>query len=231
MESMTSDAYNRLRTILDILRKECPWDRKQTIESLRYLTIEEVFELSESILNASRDGQGGNDEFCKELGDLFMHLIFYSKIAQDEGRFTEREVFDKICRKLVDRHPFIDWSRYPEIGLECGSTPGGAGETWEQIKMREGRRSVLEGVPASLPPLLQAVRMQEKAEGMGFATDGSIPETPFANEESFGAYLFHLVNMARKHGINADNALSRFNQQFKEEIQRRELSDTVSDNS
>lgn len=222
MESMTSDAYNRLRTILDILRKECPWDRKQTIESLRYLTIEEVFELSESILDASQDAEQGNEEFCKELGDLFMHLIFYSKIAQDEGRFTEKEVFDKICRKLIDRHPFIDWSRHPELGVDVASAQCESDVTWEQIKMREGRRSVLEGVPSSLPPLLKAVRMQEKAEGMGFVADYAVPDDPFADEESFGCYLFHLVNVARRHGINADNALSRYNQRFKEDIQQRE---------
>lgn len=222
MESMTSDAFNRLRSLLDILRKECPWDRKQTIESLRYLTIEEVFELSESILNASRDPEQGNEEFCKELGDLFMHLIFYSKIAQDEGRFTESDVFDKICRKLVDRHPFIDWSRYPDLGMESLPAKCEVGETWEQIKMREGRRSVLEGVPSSLPPLLQAIRMQEKAEGLGFAAVDAVPDIPFADEEAFGCYLFHLVNEARRHGINADNALARYNQKFKEDIQQRE---------
>lgn len=227
MESKTLDAYNRLRKILDILREECPWDKVQTIESLRYLTIEEVFELSEAILSTRQDPEQGNEEFCKELGDIFMHLIFYSKIAQDEGRFTESDVFDRISHKLVARHPFIDWSLHPEIGISTPTSPSHVQETWEQIKMREGRRSVLEGVPAALPSLLKAIRMQEKAEGVGYESDDILSDTPFSDEETFGKHLFNLINKARKQGINADTALARYNQKFKHEIEDVESSHNI----
>ena len=149
-----------LSSILDILRKECPWDSVQTIDSLRYLTIEEVYELSEAIL------AGNYEDMRKELGDLFMHLVFYAKIADDEGKFSVSDVIDGICSKLVSRHPHIalpdrDGVIHPPSQAE---TP-----EWEKVKMREGRKSVLEGVPESLPSLIKAIRIQEKASGFGFS--------------------------------------------------------------
>lgn len=219
-----------LSTILDILRKECPWDRVQTIDSLRYLTIEEVYELSESIVNGNRD------EMCKELGDLFLHLMFYSKIADDEGCFTTADVIDGICRKLISRHPHIslpdrDGTIHPAV---TASTP-----KWEEVKMKEGRRSTLEGVPQSLPPLVKAIRIQEKAAGVGFefadstAAHAKVDEeynefcealrTMHSNknsdterdaEEELGDLLFAIIKWARFEGLNADTALMRANNKF-----------------
>ena len=171
MTQKTLDAFQRLNDILDTLRRECPWDRVQTLGSLRYLTIEEVYELSEAILeienhpDAATNSQLSilNSQLKKELGDLFMHLLFYSKIAEDEHRFTTEDVFNAISDKLIDRHPFI---------YRRGQYDG---ESWEQIKMHEGRKSVLEGVPAGLPPLVKAVRMQEKAAGIGYSDIAAPP--------------------------------------------------------
>ena len=148
-----------LSSILDILRKECPWDRAQTVESLRYLTLEESSELSEAIL------EGNNGEMCKELGDLFMHVLFYAKLAEEKGAFTTQDVIDGICRKLTARHPHIS---LPNREGEMQPATAAQAPQWEQVKMKEGRRSVLEGVPASLPALLKCVRMQEKAAGTGY---------------------------------------------------------------
>jgi len=148
-----------LSSILDVLRKECPWDSVQTIDSLRYLTIEEVHELSEAIV------AGNYDEMRKELGDLFMHLMFYSKIAEDEGRFGVADVLDGICKKLIARHPHIS---LPDKSGNMQPVTQQDTPRWEQVKMKEGRKSVLEGVPQSLPPIVKAIRMQEKAAGVGF---------------------------------------------------------------
>ena len=190
MESKTSDAFERLSDILDTLRKECPWDRKQTMKSLRYLTIEEVHELSEAIVqienlklkieNGDADEESAKSQFStfnfqlmKELGDLAMHILFYCKIAEDEGLFSTADVYNAISDKLISRHPFIyDKENYH-------------GENWEQLKMREGRKNVLEGVPASLPTLVKTVRMQEKVSGStettGDAGTASMPTTPSAS--------------------------------------------------
>lgn len=205
-------AFERLSDILDTLRKECPWDRVQTLESLRYLTIEETYELSEAILKVkAADGGTGqaaaDKEFKKELGDLFMHLMFYAKIAEEEGRFDLADVLQAIGDKLVERHPFI--YRKDEY----------SGESWEQIKMREGRKSVLEGVPASLPPLVKAVRMQEKAAGIGYRRfDPPAPLDDAMTEEQFGDYLFNVVHWAHERGINADDALSAANIRFQQRV-------------
>ena len=204
MESKTLDAFERLSDTLDTLRRECPWDRVQTLKSLRYLTIEEVHELSEAIVS------GNTDDLKKELGDLAMHVMFYMKIAEEQGLFSSADVFNAICDKLVDRHPFI--YRKDEYH----------GESWEQLKMREGRRDVLEGVPDSLPSMVKAVRMQEKVAGMNKEWKVERGEwREDMDEEAFGDYLFALVDWARRHGINADDALCganyRFRQQIKEE--------------
>ena len=211
-------AFQRLSDILDTLRKQCPWDRVQTMESLRYLTIEETFELSEAILNlssenSSLDDDKKNSELKKELGDLFMHLLFYAKIAEEEHRFTASDVFNAISDKLISRHPFIFQPEKYD------------GESWEQIKMHEGRKSVLEGVPVSLPPLVKAVRLQEKAAGIGVEPtlsneqDGDmIANCKCDTEESFGNLLFNLIHWAHEHGINADTALARANIRFQEKV-------------
>ena len=212
MNQTTHDAFERLSTILDTLRRECPWDRKQTLDSLRYLTIEEVYELSQAILTrdqpVSGDGASApNDDLKKELGDLFMHLMFYARIAEDEGRFTLADVLNGISDKLVARHPFI----YNKDTYH--------GENWEQIKMHEGRKSVLEGVPVGLPTLVKSIRMQQKASGIGYRRPqhGSMPDAAMS-EESFGDLLFSLVQWADDHGINADDALAKSNLRFANEV-------------
>lgn len=212
MTQETLAAFQRLNDILDTLRRECPWDKVQTLASLRYLTIEEVYELSEAVLKVETTGDDkANSELKKELGDLFMHLLFYSKIAEDERRFTTADVLNAICDKLIDRHPFIYHKE--QYG----------GESWEQIKMHEGRKSVLEGVPAGLPPLVKAVRLQEKASGIGYndIADPS-PLNDEMDEQQFGNLLFQLVHWAHNRGINADDALSKANLRFQEEVRNYE---------
>ena len=212
MTQDTLNAFQRLNDILDTLRKECPWDRVQTLASLRYLTIEEVYELSEAVLQVeaakNQDSSSkANTELKKELGDLFMHLLFYSKIAEDEHRFTTADVLNAISDKLIDRHPFI----YHKDQYD--------GESWEQIKMHEGRKSVLEGVPAGLPPLVKAVRLQEKAAGIGYRDiENPSPLHAEMDEEQLGDLLFQLVHWAHEHGINADDALSKANQRFQQKV-------------
>jgi XTP/dITP diphosphohydrolase len=208
MESKTCTAFERLSDILDTLRKECPWDKVQTMKSLRYLTIEEVHELSEAIVS------GNTNDLKKELGDVAMHILFYCKIAEEQGLFTTEDVYNTISDKLIDRHPFI----YQKDKYH--------GESWEQLKMREGRKDVLEGVPQSLPALVKAVRMQEKVAGMREDKRKPVANIPLGNcqpaedctEAEFGDLLFALVDWARCHGINADDALCAANQRFKETI-------------
>ena len=213
MTQETLNAFQRLNDILDTLRRECPWDRVQTLSSLRYLTIEEVYELSEAVLKVETDGDDkANSELKKELGDLFMHLLFYSKISEDEHRFTTADVLNAISDKLIDRHPFI----YHKEQYD--------GESWEQIKMHEGRKSVLEGVPAGLPSLVKAVRLQEKAAGIGFKDIAApSPLKDDLDEEQFGNLLFQLVHWAHDRGINADDALSKANLRFQEEVREYEI--------
>ena len=210
-ESEATVAFHRLSEILNTLRRECPWDKVQTMKSLRYLTIEEVHELSEAVVSQSAD------DIKKELGDLAMHILFYCKIAEEQGLFSTADVYNTICEKLIDRHPFI--YRKEEYH----------GESWEQLKMKEGRRNVLEGVPDSLPSLVKAVRMQEKVAGMDkkespdsgnamlhSALPGLEGLDDGMSEEAFGELLFALVDWARRHGINADDALCGANRRFKE---------------
>ncbi len=194
MESKTYDAFKRLNDILDTLRRECPWDRQQTMKSLRYLTVEEVHELSEAIVAANAN------EMKKELGDLAMHILFYCKLAEEQGLFTQADVYNAISDKLIARHPFIyDRENYH-------------GENWEQLKMREGRKDVLEGVPESLPSLVKAIRMQEKVAGR---TENTAEPTEMTEEE-YGQQLFDLVDWGRRHGLNADDALCLANRRFAE---------------
>lgn len=214
-------AFNRLLTIMDELRAGCPWDREQTIESLRHLTIEEVYELSDAILN--------NDlqEIKKELGDLMLHLVFYARIASESGAFDIGEVLNGISDKLIQRHPHI----YGEVKVS-GSEE--VKSNWEKIKLANGNRSVLAGVPNSLPALLKAYRMQEKAGGVGFewerreqVWDKVLEEigelktevdkgSPLDKlEDEFGDVLFALVNYARYIGVNPEDALERTNRKFR----------------
>ncbi len=207
MESKTYTAFERLSGILDTLRRECPWDRVQTLESLRHLTIEEVHELSEAVVS------GDTTQLKKELGDLAMHVMFYCKLAEEAGLFTTADMYNAICDKLVARHPFI----YHKEDYH--------GESWEQLKMREkDRRGVLDGVPDSLPSLIKAQRMQDKVAGMEGeewrVESGKWKEE--MTEEEFGDYLFSLIDWARRHGINADDALCGANHRFKENIESKQ---------
>ena len=226
MESKKCTAFERLSDILDTLRRECPWDRVQTMKSLRYLTIEEVHELSEAIValegerlkvkgeKAAADNSHLSpltSHLKKELGDLAMHILFYCKLAEEAGLFTTEDVYNTICDKLVDRHPFI----YHRDQYH--------GESWEQLKMREkDRRGVLDGVPDSLPSLVKAVRMQEKVAGLkdykGLKDPKELKDLN-PTEEEFGDYLFALVDWARRHGINADDALCGANHRFKQQYE------------
>src|SRR5687768_4176927 len=148
-------AFDRLLTIMDELRENCPWDKKQTLESLRHLTIEETYELSDSIL------EGDLKEVKKELGDLMLHLAFYARIASEKKNFDMADVLNSICDKLVERHPHV----YGDVIATDDKT---VKENWEKIKLRTGNKSVLEGVPKSLPALVKAIRIQDKARGVGF---------------------------------------------------------------
>ncbi|MBR1516543.1 MAG: nucleoside triphosphate pyrophosphohydrolase [Bacteroidales bacterium] len=219
MASSTTDqqeALQRLSDILDRLRNECPWDREQTLKSLRYLSIEEVYELSEAIVAVGEhpDDARRYDDLKKELGDILLHIYFYAKIAADGGHFSLTDVANAVCDKLVSRHPHI--------------FAGGEQLPWERVKMREGRTSVLEGVPQSLPPLVKSVRMQEKAEGIGYGeptladqplTTADTTNNIFADEKTFGDALLRLLHEAHRHGINADDALTAANHRYQQRVE------------
>lgn len=210
-------AFERLLIIMDELREKCPWDRKQTMESLRYLSIEELYELSDAIL------EGNYTEIKKELGDLMLHLVFYSKIASEQGHFDVADVLNGVCDKLIERHPHI----YGNVQVADEEE---VKRNWESIKLKEGKKSVLEGVPKSLPALVKAHRIQEKAKGVGFEwknaedvwlkVEEELQEFKAAStddqkkEEEFGDLLFSLINYARFMGINPEDALERTNKKF-----------------
>jgi len=217
-------AFTRLLSIMDDLRENCPWDKKQTLESLRHLTIEETYELSDAIL--------GNDlnEIKKELGDVMLHLVFYARIASETNAFTITDVLNSICDKLINRHPHI----YSDTNVNDEED---VKRNWEKIKLKEGNKSVLGGVPASLPALVKASRIQEKARGIGFdwenksqvwekveeemqefrdefnAEDDSVIDHERAEGE-FGDLLFSLINYARFININPEDALEKTNRKF-----------------
>jgi XTP/dITP diphosphohydrolase len=224
------EAFDRLLTIMDELRANCPWDKKQTFESLRYLTIEEVYELSESILEHDLD------DMKKELGDLMLHLVFYSKIASEQKVFDVKDVLENICDKLIHRHPHV----YGDVEADDEEV---VKQNWEKIKLKErGAQSVLGGVPNALPALVKAMRIQEKARGVGFDwekkeqvwekvreemeefhrefnlyEEGKIDINTATNE--FGDLLFSLVNYARFIDINPEDALERTNKKFIQRFQ------------
>ena len=225
-------AFTRLLTIMDDLRLNCPWDKKQTLESLRHLTIEETYELSDAILSKDMP------EIKKELGDIMLHLVFYARIASETSDFNITDVLNSICNKLVNRHPHIysDTVVKDEFDVK---------RNWEQIKLKEGNRSVLGGVPVSLPALVKASRIQEKARGVGFdweeksqvwakveeelqefkneynAKDESSVDVEKAEGE-FGDLLFSLINYARFININPEDALEKTNRKFIKRFQHLE---------
>jgi XTP/dITP diphosphohydrolase len=213
-------AFERLLVIMDELRLKCPWDKKQTWESLSPLSIEELYELTDAI-------EAGNKKDIKgELGDLFLHLVFYSKIADEEGEFDVADVLNTICEKLIARHPHI----YGDLVLEDAEA---VKQNWEKLKLKEGRTSVLEGVPKALPALIKATRIQDKVAKVGFDWDNKadvwakvleeleeFDETQTQNfeqhkaEEEFGDLLFALVNYARFANIDPETALRKANNKF-----------------
>ncbi len=213
------DAFGQLLKIMNDLREKCPWDRSQTLESLRYLTIEETYELSDSILDNDLDG------ICKELGDLMLHLVFYAKIGQEKQAFTLADVLEGINKKLIHRHPHI----YSDVVANDAEQ---VKSNWEMIKLHEGNKSVLGGVPLGLPAMVKAYRIQEKARGVGFdweephqVWDKVVEETSELKaaletgdsqkkEEEFGDLLFALINYARFIGVNPEDALERTNKKF-----------------
>jgi XTP/dITP diphosphohydrolase len=213
-------AFERLLIIMDELRDQCPWDKKQTLESLRYLTIEETYELSDAILEKDMD------EIKKELGDLMLHLVFYAKIGSETGHFDIADVLNSISEKLVRRHPHI----YGDVTVNNAED---VKNNWEKIKLQEkDRDSVLTGVPNSLPAMVKAYRMQEKVRGVGFDWNTAEQVWEKVNEEiaelqheiavgddekkekEFGDLLFSLVNYARFIGVNPEDALERTNKKF-----------------
>ncbi len=214
-------AFDRLLTIMDELRENCPWDKKQTIESLRHLTIEEMYELSDSIL------EGDLKEVKKELGDLMLHLVFYSRIAQEEKAFDVADVLNGICEKLVERHPHV----YGDVVARDEET---VKANWEKIKLSSGNKSVLAGVPKGLPALVKSIRIQDKARGIGFDWERKEQVWEKVEEEmqefkkevtsesvntekvvaEFGDLLFSLVNYARFINIDPEEALERTNKKF-----------------
>ena len=211
-------AFERLLNIMDDLREKCPWDKKQTLESLRHLTIEETYELADAILDKDMEGLKG------EIGDLILHLVFYSKIASEQKAFDITDVLTAICDKLVYRHPHI----YGDVEATDEAT---VKANWEKLKLKEGKKSVLEGVPKSLPALVKASRIQDKVKGVGFDWDhesqvwekveeeiGELQEElnkeNGAVEEEFGDVLFSMINYARFIGVNPEDALERTNKKF-----------------
>lgn len=230
MEKSVSDqrkleAFGRLLKIMDELRELCPWDRKQTMQSLRNLTIEETYELADAILADDLE------EVKEELGDIMLHLVFYAKIADEKGAFDIADALHAVCEKLIKRHPHI----YGDVKVNGEED---VKKNWEQLKLKEGKRSVLAGVPNSLPAMVKAYRMQEKTKQVGFEWENAdqvwekveeeiaeFKETLSPDfsaekrEEEFGDILFSLVNFARFQGIDPETALERVNQKFKKRFE------------
>ena len=214
-----TEAFARLLKIMDELRVQCPWDKKQTMNSLRYLTIEELYELSDAILDKDMS------EIKKELGDLLLHIVFYARIASETNDFDITDVINDVCDKLVHRHPHI----YGDVKVKDEKE---VKKNWEKLKLKEGKKSVLEGVPKSLPAIVKAFRIQEKVRGIGFDWDNKSQiwdkvleemnelkvEVENRNidriESEFGDVLFALINYARFIAVNPDDALERTNKRF-----------------
>lgn len=226
-KNQVAAAFLRLVTIMDELREKCPWDRKQTIHTLRQMTIEETYELADSITDSDWKG------IKEEIGDLMLHMLFYAKIGSEQGQFTLEEALHGISDKLVSRHPHI----YGDIQVKDDEE---VKQNWEKLKLKEGKTSVLSGVPVSLPAVVKATRLQEKAKQVGFEWDAreqvwdkvkeemdELQEAVAANnqdevEQEFGDLLFSLVNYARFLQIDAENALERTNKKFVSRFTRME---------
>jgi len=215
------DAFTRLLTIMDELREQCPWDKKQTLISLRNLTIEETYELADAILDNDLKG------IQEEIGDLMLHLVFYARIASEQGAFDIADALHAICDKLIARHPHI----YGDVKVENEED---VKRNWEQLKLKEGKKSLLAGVPRSLPAMVKAYRMQEKTKQVGFEWENTdqvwekvqeelqelqeniqnkAPQSDI--EDEFGDVLFSLINYARFIGVDPETALERTNRKFK----------------
>lgn len=218
MEDPRLEAFKRLLDIMDELRLKCPWDKKQTFETLRCLTIEETYELTDAILENKTDDMRG------ELGDLMLHLVFYAKIADEQHLFNITDVLNGICEKLIRRHPHIFSTTHVDNAEDVKVN-------WEKIKLKEGNRSVLGGVPQSLPAMVKAYRIQDKAHGVGFDWDDAnqvwdkveeemaefkaeMNNDTEKREEEFGDLMFALINYARHSGIHPEDALEKTNKKF-----------------
>lgn len=222
-----AQSFDRLRQILDELREKCPWDKKQTIHSLRQLTIEETYELADAI--TQNDWKG----LKEELGDVLLHIIFYAKIADEQKQFAIGDVIENVCNKLIHRHPHI----YSDVIVEDDDD---VKRNWENLKLKEGKKSILSGVPASLPAMVKALRLQEKAKQVGFEWEVTAQVKDKVEEElqelqevidqknhdeienEFGDVLFSMINYARFLGIDPENALSRTNIKFKRRFEQME---------
>ena len=221
-------AFERLLTIMDELRENCPWDKKQTFETLRPLTIEEMYEMTDAILDKDFKELEG------ELGDLFLHLVFYCKIGSESSLFTVESVLNRISDKLIDRHPHI----YGDVEVKDEEE---VKRNWEKLKLKEGKKSILQGVPKSLPALVKASRIQEKVKGIGFEWDNiedvwakvqeelnelkiEIDQKSENIEEEFGDLIFSLVNLSRYIQVQPENALAKTNSKF---IQRFQLMENM----
>ncbi len=218
------EAFRRLLIIMDELREQCPWDRKQTMQSLRNLTIEEVYELADAILDENLE------EIKEELGDILLHMVFYAKIAEEQKAFDIADALNAVCEKLINRHPHI----YGDVTVENEED---VKKNWEQLKLKEGKKSVLSGVPNSLPAMVKAYRMQEKTKQVGFEWENAeqvwdkveeeIAEfkevmhsgTKEQREDEFGDILFSLINYARFNGIDPETALEKVNRKFKKRFE------------
>jgi len=219
MTTIHDTGFSKLVKIMDELREGCPWDRKQTIHTLSHLTIEETYELTDAILEEDFDAIKG------ELGDILLHLVFYAKIASEQNKFNINDVIDAICKKLIDRHPHI----YGDVKVDNEED---VKQNWEKLKLKEGKKSVLEGVPKGLPALIKAQRLQDKVSGIGFDWENAGQVIEKVKEEieefeeeskadnqdqmeaEFGDILFSLVNYARYKNINPESALERTNKKF-----------------
>lgn len=218
-------AFERLLNIMDELREQCPWDRKQTFQSLRNLTIEEAYELADELLHEDLDG------IKEEIGDLMLHMVFYAKIADEKGAFDIADALNAVCEKLIKRHPHI----YGDLNVKDEEE---VKRNWEQLKLKEGKKSVLSGVPNSLPAMIKAYRMQDKTAQVGFEWENSeqvwekvqeemaeFKETLDQNmsqekrEEEFGDILFSLINYARFQNIDPETALDRINHKFRKRFE------------
>lgn len=215
----TLESFSKLLSIMDELREKCPWDKKQTFETLRHLTIEETYELADAII------ENDSEEIKKEVGDLLLHIVFYAKIGSENNQFDMKDIIDSLSEKLIRRHPHIYSDTVADDAKQVS-------ENWEQIKLREGRKSTLEGVPKTLPALVKAYRIQDKARGVGFDWDNieqvwdkveeEIQEMKFEIkqgnkdkiEQEFGDTLFALINYSRFIDVNPETALERTNKKF-----------------